>query len=117
MAQDIWQDTDDDFWVDTTDDEWVDEIPCPTDCTNCCYELVVNLYYLGGECGEIKCSDYNGVWLLTQEGAAGTDCAWSYTAPSGVTIRVHCDAGYWWLTIANGPIVCAQWKYSLEGYP
>jgi len=91
---------------------------CPEDCVNCCYEMLVWIYYLEGECGQAKCSDYNGMYTLLQQGVTGTDCVWLYTDPvGGWTIRIHCEDGYWWLTIDNGGITCAQWKYSLEGYP
>ena len=93
-------------------------IACPTDCTNCCYEQLVWIYYLTGTCKGGDCTDYNGMYTLLQQGVDGTDCEWLYTDPvDGWTIRIHCDAGYWWLTIDNDGTTCAQWKYSLAGYP
>ena len=93
-------------------------IPCPADCTDCCYEMLVWIYYLEGECGVEKCSDYNGMYTLLQQGVDGTDCVWLYTDPvDGWTIKIHCEDGYWWLTIQNGDTICAQWKYSMAGYP
>jgi len=93
-------------------------IPCPADCTDCCYEMLVWIYYLEGECGVEKCSDYNGMYTLLQQGVDGTDCVWLYTDPvDGFTIRIHCEDGYWLLTIQNGETICAQWRYALAGYP
>ena len=72
-------------------------------------------YYLDGTCGSVKCTDYSGLFTLIQQGAAGTDCEWLYTdAVDGFTIKIHCELGYWWLTIQNGESICAQWRYSME---
>lgn len=90
---------------------------CPTDCTNCCYEIMVYIEYLDGTCGGDKCTDFNGIYVLLQQGATLTDCEWLYTHPDGWTIKIHCELGYWWLTIQNGATICAQWRYSMEGYP
>ena len=88
---------------------------CPTDCTDCCYEMVVWIYYLEGTCGSAKCSDYNGMYTLLQQGVDGTDCEWLYTDPvDGWTIRIYCELGYWWLVIENGATVCAKWRYHMD---
>ena len=118
IMADTWQDTATDTWQDTVTDTWEDEVECPEDCANCCYEMLVWIYYLEGECGVEKCSDYNGMYTLLQQGVDGTDCEWLYTDPvDGWTIKIHCEDGYWWLTIQNGDTICAQWKYSMAGYP
>ena len=92
---------------------------CPGSCADCCYEIRVYIYYLSGDCPEkYACSNYNGIWTLTQQGATGIDCTWLYTDPvDGFTIRIHCEDGYWLLTIQNGETICAQWRYALAGYP
>lgn len=87
---------------------------CPEDCAGCCYKMHVWLYYLEGTCGVDKCTDYSGCFTLIQQGDAGTDCVWLYTNPAGWTITIHCDEGYWWLTIQNGEDICAQWRYPQE---
>jgi len=90
-------------------------VECPEDCANCCYKILVWIYYLEGTCGEAKCSDYNGVYELIQQGAVGTDCEWLYTDPvDGFTIRIYCELGYWWLVIDNDGTTCAKWRYPME---
>jgi len=87
---------------------------CPENCAICCYEMRVWIYYLEGECGNDKydCNNYNGMYVLEQTGENLTNCEWLYTDPvDGFTVRIHCDEGYWWLTIQNGETICAQWRY------
>ena len=89
---------------------------CPTDCTDCCYQLRVWIYYMAGECPvKFACTNYNGInWILTQDGAAGLDCTWTYTDPDeGFTIVVHCELGYWWLTIEHDGNTCARWRVAV----
>ncbi len=88
---------------------------CPGDCATCCYEIRVLIYYLTGECPvTYACSNYNGAWILTQTGAAGTDCEWSYTDPvDGFTITITCDGDWWLLTITHDGNICGQWRRAL----
>lgn len=85
---------------------------CPGDCAACCYEIRVYIYYLTGECPvKFPCNNYNGAWILTQEGAAGTDCSWLYTdVAENFTITITCDGDFWLLTITHDGNICAQWS-------
>ena len=94
-------------------------VACPASCATCCYEIRVWIYYLSGECpAKYGCSNYNGSWILTQTGDAGTDCEWVYTnTVDGWTITIDCDGDYWWLTIEHDGNIAARWRRSLAVDP
>jgi len=66
---------------------------------------------MGVSCQGTPCSNYDGVYELTQ---VGDFCRWLYTSGL-VELEIICEFGNWWLTLSYNDHYCAQWTYPLHG--